>query len=289
MLTVAIATDTTSGINREIAREFDIRLVPLYINMDGKSYPENEIDLAWFCRELPRWRQQNKVITTSAPSAGDFADAYRELGRKAKAVLAVCVSSKFSATFRSALAAKKIANDETPDVASEAFDTLTVCGAQMLIAIEASRAAMAGKSLDEVVSQASDTSRRMNCVSLSSDVSNLAKLGRIHEARSLAQSKVANTVLMEATMATGGEHKPLGRYATRKKAMEKIIEIVAERSGDVKLHVAINHADALPEAEELKNRVSAQFRCQEICICQSLPLVTYHEGLGNLKLSWWGE
>jgi DegV family protein with EDD domain len=289
MLKVAIATDTTSEISKEIANKYNIRLVPLYIHIDGKSLLENEIDLDWFCEQLPRWKQENRVITSSAPSVGDFLDAFRELSSQAEAVLAVCLSSKFSATFGAALEAKKLASAEMPDVTFELFDTLTVCGAQMLVALESARAATAGRSLDEVVQRADYITERVNYISLSSDVSNLAKCGRIHQARSLAASKVANTVLMEATMATGGEHKALGRYSTRKKALERIIEIIKERGGDRRLHVVINHADALAEAEELRDRILAEFRCREIFICQSLAVVTYHEGLGNLKCSWWSE
>ena len=289
VLKVAIAADTTSEISEEIAKEYDIRLVPLYINRDGRSYPENEIDLPWFYQKLPQWKEENKIITSSAPSVGDFVDAYRELSRQAMAVLAICLSSKFSATFSAALEAKKIVSNEIPNVAFEVFNTLTVCGAQMLIAIEASRAALAGNSLDEVIKRASAITEKVNYVNLSSDVSSLAKSGRIHKAKDLAKSKVINTVLMQATMATGGEHQPLGRYGTRKKAVDRVIEIVKERSGNGRLHVAINHADALEEAVELKNRALSEFQCREIFICQSLPVVTYHEGLGNLKFSWWSE
>ncbi len=289
MLKVAIATDTTSEISREIANNYHIRLVPLYIHLDGKSFLENEIDLSWFCKQLPRWKKENRVITTSAPSVGDFLDAFRELSRQAEAVLAVCLSSKFSATFGSALEAKKIAGGEMPDVAFELFDTLTVCGAQMLIALESAKAAAAGRSLNEVVKHASYITERVNYINLSSDVSNLAKCGRIHRARNLAGSKVANTMLMEATMATGGEHKALGRYSTRKKALERIVEIMKERNGNRRLHVVINHADTLSEAEELRDKILSTFRCCEMFICQSLPVVTYHEGLGNLKCSWWSE
>ena len=286
---VAIAADTTSEISEEIAQEYNIRLVPLYVSMDGKSYPENEIDLSWFCQNVPQWKKENKVITSSAPSVGDFVNAYRELSKQAEAVLAICLSSKFSATFGSALEAKKMVSGEIPGVTFEVFDTMTVCGAQMLITLEASRAAQAGGGLDEVLKHASSITDRVNYISLSSDVSNLAKCGRIHRARNLAGSKLVNTVLMQATRATGGEHRPLGRYSTRKKAMTRIIEIVKERSGSGKLHVAINHADALAEAIELKNRALSEFQCREIFICQSLPLVTYHEGVGNLKFSWWSE
>ena len=92
-------TDTTSAMTKEIAEKNNIRLVPLYVIIDGKSCPENEIDLHWFYEQLPRWKEEDKPPTTSAPAIGDFLEAYRELSQKAEAVLDICLSSKFSATF----------------------------------------------------------------------------------------------------------------------------------------------------------------------------------------------
>ena len=217
MLEVAIVADTTSEINKEIAKEYSIQLVPLYISMDGRSYPENEIDLQWFCQKLPQWKKKNKVITSSAPSVGDFVNAYRELHEQAKAVLAICLSSKFSATFSAALDAQKIVSSEIPEVSIEVFDTMTVCGAQMLVTIEAAREALYGKSLDEVIKRAREITEQVNYINLSINVSSLAKSGRMHKDKDMDKSKVVNTVLMHATMATGGEHEPLGRYSTKKK------------------------------------------------------------------------
>ena len=287
--TVAIAGDTTSEINEELAKAYEIKLVPLYLNIDGKSYRETEIDLSWFCRNVNKWKKENRPITSSAPSVGDFVNAYRELGKRADCVLAICLSSKFSATFTSAVAAKKIVSGEMPDKSFEAFDSMTVCGGQMLITIEAARAATAGKNLDEVINHIDSITDRVNYISLSSDVSGMAKCGRLHRAQTFATSKVASTALMQATRSTGGEHQPLGRYRTREKAMDRIFEIVRERSGNGKLHIAINHANAPTEAMELKDRALSLFQCEEVFICQSLPLVTYHEGIGNLKFSWWSE
>lgn len=288
-LKVTIATDTTSEISEDIAKAYSIKLIPLYINIDGKSHRETEIDLDWFCRNVFKWKKEHRAITSSAPSVGDFVNAYRELSKRAESVLAICLSSKFSATFTSAVEAKKIVNGDIPDKSFQVFDSMTVCGAQMLIAIEASRAARTGKNLDEVLSHIDYITDRVNYISLSSDVSGMAKCGRLHQARIFATPKVASTVLMQATRATGGEHQALGRYRTRRKAIDMIFDIVRERSGNGKVHIAINHADALTEALELKNKAISLFSCREVFICQSLPLVTYHEGIGNLKFSWWSE
>ena len=280
--------DTTVQMTQKIAKEHDIRLVPLHVTIDGRAYPENEIDLTWFYQQMPKWKE-NGLPTTSAPSAGDFLQAYRELSQKAEAVLDISLSSKFSATFSSAIHAKKMAENETPQVPFEIIDTFTACGAQMLIAIEAARAAAAGQSLPKVIEVANKMVKRVNYISLSDDISYLARGGRIHKGHIWAGAKVNSTVLLEATIATGGENRPLGRYRTKEQVLKALFEIVKERSSGKKLHVAINHADALAEAEELKEQVLSRFRCAEVYVTPILPLVTTHNGLGACKFSWWSE
>ena len=68
-------TDTTVQMTQQIADKHDIRLVPLHVIIDGKSYPENDIDLNWFYRQMPEWKRQGKLPMTSAPSAGEFLEA----------------------------------------------------------------------------------------------------------------------------------------------------------------------------------------------------------------------
>ncbi|MFC1938597.1 DegV family protein [Chloroflexota bacterium] len=97
--------DTTVQMTQEMADAHNIRLIPLYVIIDGKSYPENEVDLAQFYALMPKWKEDG-LPPTSAPSAGDFLEAYRELSQRAEAVLDISLSSKFSTTFNSAMQAK---------------------------------------------------------------------------------------------------------------------------------------------------------------------------------------
>ncbi|GAH99610.1 unnamed protein product, partial [marine sediment metagenome] len=44
MNNIAIMTDTLSGMPKKMAKELNIKLVPLHIITDGKSYEETEVD-----------------------------------------------------------------------------------------------------------------------------------------------------------------------------------------------------------------------------------------------------
>ena len=289
MKKVAIMTDTLSELTKELADEYSIKLVPVTIIIDGKEYPETEIDRDWYYEQLPKWKAADKVPTSSSASIGYFLQSYRELSQQAEAILCITYSSKFGMMFNTATQAKKMAEEELPQTAIEVVDSLTVCSAQMLIAIEAARAAAAGKSLPEVAEVANKMVKKVNNISLIDDLSLLAKGGRIHKVRPWAGSKVTNTVLIEANAATGGEHKPIARCRTKGQALKTLFDIVKERSGNGKLHVVINHADALVEAEELKKIVSSRFSCAEVFITPLYPLVTHHTGVGTRVFNWWSE
>jgi len=286
---VAIIIDTTSNMSQEIADRYDVKLMPAGITMGGKTYPDTEINLTDFYEKLPKWKKAGNMPASTAVPISVFLDAYRQLSQRAEAILYISQSAKFSLSLNAALQAKQMAQDELSQTAIEVVDCATVCGAQMLIAIEAARAAAAGKSFSEVVEVTNNMIKKVNEITFSDDLYYLAKGGRIHKARPWAGSKITNTVLLEADASTGGEHKPLARCKTKGQTLKTLFDLVRQRSGGKKLHVAIDHADALAEAEELKEKVSSQFQCVEVFINQIRPVVTLHTGVGTRIFSWWSE
>ena len=286
---VAIVTDTVSHIPQELADKYDVTLLASCIVMDGKTYPENEVNLAWFYETLPKWREAGNVPSTTAIPVGIFPEVYRQLSQKAEAILYIGQSAKFSPSPDTARQVRAKIKDELPNTPIEVIDCGTVCGGEMLIVLEAARAVAAGKSLPEVVEVTNNMIKRINFILLSDDLYYLAKGGRIHKARPWASSKITNTVLLEASAATGGEHRPLARCKTKGQTLKTLFDIVRQRSGGKKLHVAIEHADAPAEAEQLKEKVLSQFECVEVFINQIGPVVTLHTGVGTRTFSWWHE
>jgi DegV family protein with EDD domain len=285
---VAIMTDTISQMPQEIADRYDIKLMPLNVTIEGKTYLDTEVNLAWFYQQMPKWKEAKKIPLTSSIPIGVFSETYRELSQKAEAILYISHSSRLGMSPNAALQAKKIAEEEIPQTAIEVVDSGTACGAEMLVALEAAKAAATGKSLPEVVEVANNIIRKVKYILLSDDLYYLVKGGRIHKARPWAGSKITNTALLELDASTGGEHIPLARCKTKSQTLEALFDLVKQKSGDKGLHVAINHADALAEAEELKQKTLSQFQCVELYISPILPVVTTNV-IGARAFSWWSE
>lgn len=289
MSKVAVMTDTTVQMTQDAAKKHGIRLVPLYVIIDGKAFPEHEMDLDWFYGQLPKWKEESSLPTTSSPSSGDFLAAYHELRHGSDAVVHISISSRFGAAFSSATQASKMAEREAPKVPFEVVDSLGTCVGQMFVALAAAEAAAGGKTLTEVIQAANRAVEMVNYLILSDDLSYLAHGGRTHQAGRWVGSRISNAVIMEVDAATGGEHKPVSRHRTRNQALKRLVEIVEERSGRHTLHIAIVHANAPDEADKLRHLLTSRFRCAECSVSRALPIVALHGGLGSLKLGWWYE
>jgi DegV family protein with EDD domain len=282
-------TDTITAMPQEVADEYDIKIVPMGIVIDGKLYRENEVNLPEYYQKLLQIKETEKLPTSSSISAGEFFEACRELSQKAEGIVYISHSVRLGASSKAALQAKQRLQEEQPNIQIEVIDPGTACGAQMLIALEAARAAAAGKSFAEVVEVANNMIAKVKYILLADSLEYLASGGRILEARPWAEAKVSTKALLETDAAKGIVHAPLARYGTKRKAVEGLLEIMRERCRDKKLHVVIEHINAPDEAEELKKKVLSQFQIAELYVTQTLCVVGRHVGPGSLMLSWWCE
>jgi len=282
-------TDTVSYTPEEIANKYNITQVPTVIIIDGEAHAENQLDLVEFYEKMPKWKEENNLPTTSSPSPDDFVTTYRKLSRDYESIVYVGYSKHLGMTVQSALLAKDLVGDELAKTEIEVLDSKTWGGAQMMITLELAKAADAGSDLKELLRLANDMITKVNLIILSDNLYYLAKGGRIHKARPWADSKVSNTAILKLDASTEGKTSPIARCRTKGETLNSLFDLVQSQHVDSRLHVAINHADALAEAEQLKEKTLSQFQCEEVFISNIGPLVTIHTGLGTRVFCWWAE
>ena len=95
--------------------------------------------------------RENKLPTTSAPSTGQFKEAFQNaFDAGAETVVCICVSGAVSATYNSALGAKEL----LPERDIEVIDSRSLSMGQGFQVLAAAEAAQQGKSKEEVVAAA---------------------------------------------------------------------------------------------------------------------------------------
>src|SRR3954447_21144630 len=97
---VAVVTDTTHYLPREVVAAEGIHLVSLYVNWPGSQ--EREVDMADFDDFYDRLRAARDLPTTSQPSIGDFLAVYEPLLAEGRDIVSIHLAGGISGTVEAA-------------------------------------------------------------------------------------------------------------------------------------------------------------------------------------------
>lgn len=276
MTTVGVVTDSCAGIPEELIEGLGIEVVPYYIHR-GKETLRDLVDVQR--REFFEWLATAKELPKTAnPSAGDFLEAYKKVAERTKGIVSIHMTSWGSGAYQSATVASEMLKQTHPEARVEVIDTKQTAMGYGYMAVEAARAALAGKSLDEVVELVRGMIPKMTMIQTADTLRYLYMGGRIGRAQHLVGSllNIKPLIGME-----DGVVVPLGQARSRRKAYEKMVEMMEERLGlGAKIKVAFTHVAALEEVEKLRAMVESRFSCQEVLISELSPALGVHAGPG---------
>lgn len=286
MRKVAVITDSTCCLPSELVEKYNICLIPIFVVYQGKSYREG-VDIS--PGEVYKiMRRRKDLPTTSTPSAGDFLEAYQQLSREAESIICITLTSLQSKTFEAAVMAKEKAKEVIPDTAIEVVDSRAVAGALGFVALEAARVASQGAELPQVANAARSMIGRVNHLAMLNTLYYLARTGRIARAAAWAGSVLNMKPVLEHSTSVG-ETTPVARPRTKSKAVQLMLELMAERVGNSTVHVIVHHADELEEGEKLKAEIGSRFSCAELYLTEFTPGMGVHAGPGVLALSFYTD
>jgi fatty acid kinase fatty acid binding subunit len=267
-----------------LTEKYAIEIVPLSIIINGSVYRDG-IDIT--PTEVYRILETTKnVPTTSSPTPADFVQAYRELGKSADGIVCITICSDISMMFSSAIEAKKMIAEELPHLAVNIVDSRTAGGAQGFVALAAARAAASGKDLGEVTRVAELMIPRVSMIAVLDTLYYLARAGRIPRIAAWAGSVLKINPILTFS------HEGIGlleRARTKPRAVNRLLDIMEQRTGGKPVHVNIMHANVIEEAEALKERIESRFKCIELYITDFAPTMGVQAGPGILALAFYSE
>lgn len=224
--------------------------------------------------------------TSVAPTPGDWHEAYGRAFVHGDAVLAITVSGTLSASLDSARLGAELALERYPGRSVRILDSGTAAGAQALVAVAAAREASTGADLATVVGRAEAVRSRVRLVAYLDTLEYVWRGGRVPRVAVWASNLFGLKPVMEYV-----NDKPnlIARPRTRARAMQRLVEDMRKHVGERRTHVAVMHAAAGAEAEELRKRVAGEFDCADIFISQFAPFMGAHTGPGLVGLAYWPE
>jgi len=281
----AIIADSIACIPKEQVDAYNIKIVPVNIFFNGHIY-RDYIDLS-SAKAYELLEKNPEFWKSSAASPEDYLDVYRELSDHAQNILVVTISSKLSAFYSSALNAKEIFKEKSPQIVIEVLDSATVAAAEGLIVLAAARAAAKGRPFNEVVAIAIKIKERVKFIGLLETIRHVYRTGRMPKLASDIGSMLSIKPILTGS---NGRINFAAAARTKQSGVEKMLQIMRKHVADSEpVHVVVMHADALEEARELKDRIAAEFNCVEIFITDFSPVMGYATGPGTLALAYYKE
>lgn len=279
MKRVIVVTDSTAGMPADLAAQNGVHVIPLWVHFEEEGYRDG-VDLTTE-QFYPMLSKARNLPTTSQPSVGEFLEVYRSLAGQAEAIVSIHISSELSGTVASALAAREMLHD----VPVHVVDSRSTSMGLGMIALAAARAAAEGHNAEQVVAVAEQLVPRMNVIFVVDTLEYLHKGGRIGGATAFLGSLIQIKPILHLDK---GRIEALDKVRSRRKAMDRLMEIVAERAGSASsLHASVLHAQAKEEAEAIRDRVSGAFRFAELYMAGVSPAIGTHVGPGTVGIAFY--
>ncbi len=278
MAQVAVVTDGAAAMPPELVEEYDIAVVPFQLMWEGETLRDGiDITPTQFYRRL---RTAKSLPTTSQPLAGDFVRLYSELSKKAEAVVSIHVAKEFTGTYNTALlAAKQVAT-----VPIEVIDSRTATMGQGFLVLEAARAARRGASLSEVVARVKSLIPKVHVLATLDTLEYLRRSGRVPTLKASLGS-ILN--IKPVFHLYNGQARLYAQVRSKKRAVQIMVEAIPKTAEKESLHIAVLHADAPGEAEELKAQIVSRFDPPEVYIAEFSPVMGSHTGPGLLGITFY--
>jgi DegV family protein with EDD domain len=281
MSKVAVVTDSTAYLPPDIVEKYHIKVIPQVLIWGEETYRDGvDIQPTEFYERLAK---ASVMPASSQASIPDFQDIFKELSSDGYDILAVLLSDKLSGTISSAEQARIL----VPEARVEIVNSETVAMALGFIVLVAARAAAEGKGLDECKAIAEAAKERVGVVFAVETLEFLHRNGRIGGAKRYLGTALKIKPILEVT---GGRVEAIEQVRTKKKAHNRLVELVLERTqGKGKIHLATLHANAAEDARALLADVEKHVDSVESIYSDVSPVVGTHAGPGTVGLAYYTE
>ncbi len=275
---VKVIVDSSSDIPGSLARELGIVVVPMPVNIAGRSYLEG-VDLT--TEEFyPRFRDLPELPKTAQPNLQDLVSYYRQAGADGSSLLAIHLSSGLSGTVQTANLAREMLQGE---MEIEVIDSLGACLGAGMLAIRAAELAREGMDLAALAAEVEKDKTRMRYVFTVDTLEYLIKGGRVSKVSGMVGTLLDIKPLLQLT--AEGKIESAGKVRGRRPALRKLAEsIAADIAGHENQVVGIAHAMCAEDAAVLEAEIRSRVQVKEILYSEIGCIIGSHTGPGCIAL-----
>jgi DegV family protein with EDD domain len=271
---VVVVTDSSSRLQPDELKQFDIRQVPLHVLVDGIDLRDGVDDVPYDIHDRPR-------VTTAGATPAELIETYRQAlsDSGGDGVVAVHLSAALSSTYS---AAAQAAREFGPAV--RVVNTRSAAMGVGFVALAAARSAASGADLDTVEALARSAQSRGHVFLVVHRLDNLRRSGRIRKGASWLGTALSLKPLL--CLDVDGLLVLDQRIRTVAKAHAALVERVAEVVGDRGANIAVHHVDNHDAADEIGAGLTTRLpQIESLVVTDMGPVLSIHVGGGAVGVA----
>lgn len=282
-----ITTDSTCDLPKEYLEKHNIGLFPLYYNINGTVYGEDNIlDPKEFYKKM----RDGAMPTTMAINpdlARKHFNKYLDAGFD---ILHIAFSSALSGSCSVASTVSRELCDEQPGAKIIVIDSLCASLGEGLLVHKAVELKENGKTMDEVADWLEHNKLNLCHMFTVDDLFHLHRGGRVSKAAAI----IGTLINVKPVLHVDNEGRliPLNNVRGRKKALISLVDLMEEKLKNFPYKnniFFISHGDCLEDAEFVAGLIKERLGIKEYLIHYVSPTIGAHSGPGTVALFFMGK
>lgn len=280
-----IITDGSCDLDPQLAKAKNVTVVPFYVTFDDEHYMKEieEIGIRDFYQQMV---DNPKVYPKSSmPSTQDFIDVFTPFAERKTPVICICITTKFSGSYQSAMNAKEMVLEEYPDAEITVIDSTINTVLQGLYVLEAVSLRDSGMSYEDAVKRLEEIKSTGRIFFTVGDMEYLKHGGRIGKVAGVAGSVLGIRPVITLKQ---GEIFPSGIGRSRKSTTSKCIDLLLNylketNAGFEHFSINIGFGYDRKEAEEFRDKTlqilhENGYEIEDIPLFQIGATISVHTG-----------
>lgn len=277
---IAIVTDSTADIPKELVEKYNIRVVPLTVSFKDRTYYDG-VDLN-IDKLLEMLDEGEELPKTSQVNPARFCDEYKRLLDDGYKIISIHLSSNLSGTYQSAIIAKNML--ETEDI--YVVDSRTVSFGTGMLALKAAKMIEDGKNIDEIYSTLNNLAQKSRVAFALDKLEYLKKGGRL----SGAQAAIGTLLNIKPIIYINeGRLEILDKTRGMKKALSRMIKYVQEEGYDKNELFAIGTVRDFENFSEFEKMVKDELNIESPLFAEVGTVVATYSGPGVIGVWFFKE
>lgn len=272
-----VVTDSASNIPQQLREGLPLSVVPITLILEGTGY-RDDVDMSaaeFYSRQAA---DAEASYSTSCLSPGQVLAAYRAVADSVDGIVSVHTGSGLSGSFAAACQAADLMASES-SISVELVDTGTVSMACGFCVLAAARAAESGASAREVAEAARRVASSVTMFVVVKTLRAVAQSGRVP---SVVGYFLARIPICPVLQIGDGRVRLVRPERTYRRAISHLADTLSRQIGREPVDLALMHAAAPDEADELAQLLSSRHECRRVTITEFTPAMGAHTGRGLL-------